>query len=151
MAEDATDVKRRFDDVYRILLVIGPVLSFSYGNYSGTTTFTDFVYSIGFPALMTAVLFWAVPHMLKEKWEYEVKLIGYGLIWFTFLMLAAIVYMKGDLQHSAWFFVAVIVTMIVVLLTGFMMLRTRIISKYYIVITEALVVGMGLLTYSMVN
>jgi hypothetical protein len=59
MVNDPQEAKRRFDDVYRALLVIGPILSVSFSNYSLSQSVTNFVYYAGFPALITAVLLWA--------------------------------------------------------------------------------------------
>lgn len=56
MTDPATDVKRRFDDVYRTLLVIGPVLSFAFSNYAASSIFEQFVFNFGYPALMTSLL-----------------------------------------------------------------------------------------------
>ena len=52
--EQAIEVKRRFDDVYRTLLVIGPVLSFAFSNYAASNIFEQFVYDLGYPALMSS-------------------------------------------------------------------------------------------------
>jgi hypothetical protein len=81
MINDPQEAKRRFDDVYRALLVIGPILSFSFSNYSLSENMINFVYYAGFPALITAVLLWAVANLLNKPWEYYVKFIGYDCIW----------------------------------------------------------------------
>ena len=69
--EQAIEVKRRFDDVYRTLLVIGPVLSFAFSNYAASNIFEQFVYDLGYPALMSSILIWALAHFLGERWEYH--------------------------------------------------------------------------------
>ncbi len=131
MPDDAQEVKRRFDDVYRTLLVIGPVLSFSFSNYAPIDVLKNFVTNIGYPALMMAILLWTIPHFMKRSWEFQAKFVGYVLIWFTFLVLAAIVYIGRNPQSSAFYFVAVALTLIVTFLTGRMMTRTKIVSRRY--------------------
>lgn len=64
MTDQAADVRRRFDDVYRTLLVIGPVLSFAFSNYAASSIFKQFVFNFGYPALMTSILIWGVAHLL---------------------------------------------------------------------------------------
>ena len=60
MTNDPQEAKRRFDDVYRALLVIGPILSFSFSNYSLSQNMINFIYYAGFPSLITAVLLWPI-------------------------------------------------------------------------------------------
>ena len=61
--------KQKGDDVYRSLLVIGPILSFAFTNYQLQTDFSDFVYYVGFPALITAVLIWAFSSLMNRSWN----------------------------------------------------------------------------------
>jgi hypothetical protein len=77
MPESISDVKRRFDDAYRTLLVIGPVLSFSFTNYAASNTFEQFVFNFGYPAMMTSILIWGLAHLFGQRWEYHIKFIGY--------------------------------------------------------------------------
>jgi hypothetical protein len=131
MVNDSQEAKRRFDDVYRALLVIGPILSFSFSNYSLSPSVTNFVYYAGFPALITSVLLWAIAHLLNKSWEYHVKFIGYDCIWFACLVLMSIVYTKGDPAHSAWYWSGIAVTVIIAYLTGNIFVKNNIIDRKY--------------------
>jgi hypothetical protein len=131
MTEQASDVKRRFDDVYRTLMVIGPVLSFAFSNYATSDLFKQFVSIFGYPALMTSILLWGIAHLLGQRWEYHVKLIGYVLIWFTFLVLASIVYVGGDPLGSIWYEAAAGLVIVLAFLTGRAMAKANIISFAY--------------------
>jgi hypothetical protein len=97
---ESQDVKRRFDDVYRVLLVIGPILSFSFSNYSLPGA-QDFVYNVGYPFLIASVFIWAIPHLMAKKWEYTVKLFGLILIWYVSFGLFFIVYLKQSTALAA--------------------------------------------------
>ncbi len=129
--EQAIEVKRRFDDVYRTLLVIGPVLSFAFSNYAASNIFEQLVYDLGYPALMSSILIWALAHFLGERWEYHIKLIGYVIIWFTFLVLASMVYVQGDPKGSIWYGAAAGLTIIISYLSGSAFNRAGIISRAY--------------------
>jgi hypothetical protein len=61
MTDRAADVKRRFDDVYRTLPVIGPVLSFALSSYAASSILKELVFDFGYPALMTSILIWGSP------------------------------------------------------------------------------------------
>jgi hypothetical protein len=131
MTDQAVDVKRRFDDVYRTLMVIGPVLSFAFGNYATSSVFMKFVFNFGYPALMTSILIWGVAHLLGHKWEYHAKLIGYVTIWFTFLVLASIVYVQGAPIGSIWYQAAAGMTILISFFSARAMARANIVSRGY--------------------
>ncbi|MDW5564230.1 MAG: hypothetical protein SA339_13530 [Methanomassiliicoccus sp.] len=103
MVDQDSDAKKRFDDVYRALMVIGPVLSFAFSNYASSNTLERFVYTFGYPALMTSIIIWGISHSLGRRWEYYAKCIGYVIIWYTFLVLAGVVYVEGELLSSIWY------------------------------------------------
>ena len=143
MASDPQEAKRRFDDVYRALLVIGPILSFSFSNYSLSQNMITFIYVAGFPALITAVLLWAFSNLMNKSWEYQVKFIGYALIWFACTILFTIVYTHGDPAHSFWYWAGICVTVIVVYLTGNIFVNNNIISRNYSIMIVILSILLG--------
>ena len=110
------DVKRRFDDVYRVLLVIGPILSFSFSNYSLPGA-QDFVYNVGYPFLIASVFLWALPHLTAKSWEYTVKLFGLILIWYVSFGLFFIVYFKQTTAIMA-VFIDLLATLLATYLAG---------------------------------
>ncbi len=140
MTDRTADVKRRFDDVYRTLLVIGPVLSFAFSNYAASSIFKQFVFNFGYPALMTSILIWGVAHLLGQRWEYHMKFIGYVLIWFTFLVLASMVYVQGEPLGSIWYEVAAGLAVLVIILSARAMARTNAITVGYGVTMIALAI-----------
>lgn len=118
MHDPAVEYKRRFDEVYRTLLVIGPILAFSFTNYGTSPTFRSFVYSMGFPLLVTSILLWAVAHLLHRRWEYQIKIIGYCGIWFTSFTLFAIVYVERTPFANLWYFSSSLGTILLMAETG---------------------------------
>ncbi len=146
MPDDAQEAKRRFDDAYRALLVIGPALSFSFSNYAPIGVLKDFVTNIGFPALMTAILLWTVPHLLKKSWEFQAKFAGYVFIWFTFLVLASIVYIGSDPRSVVFYLVAVILTLVVTYLTGRIMTQEIVVSKRFSILMLALAIYLSIIS-----
>lgn len=144
MANDPQEAKRRFDDVYRALLVIGPILSFSFSNYSLSQNMVDFIYYVGFPALITAVLIWAFSNLMNRSWEYQAKFIGYILIWYACSILFSIVYTEGDPSSSLWYWGGIAVTAIIAYITGQTFVRNNIISQKYSILMVSLPILLGL-------
>jgi hypothetical protein len=60
-----------------------------------------------------------------------VKLIGYALIWFTFLVLASMVYVKGQPLGSIWYEAAAGLAILIVFLSARAMARSSIITIRY--------------------
>jgi len=143
MINDPTEAKRRFDDVYRALLVIGPILSFSFSNYSLSQNVVDFIYYAGFPALITAVLLWAIANLISGPREYQVKFVGYICIWFACSILFTIVYLK-DPSSFVWYWLGIAVTVIVAYITGQIFVRNNIISRRYSVLMVILSILLGI-------
>lgn len=150
MTNESQEAKRRFDDVYRALLVIGPILSFSFSNYSISQNMINFVYYAGFPALITAVLLSAIGTLLNKLWEYCAKFIGYDCIWFACSILFIIVYMKGDPIYSAWYWLGIVVTVIIAYLTGDILVKGNVISRNYAIAMTILPVALGLIAVMVV-
>lgn len=146
MTNDPQEAKRRFDDVYRALLVIGPILSFAFGNYSLSQNMVDFVYYVGFPALITAVLLWAFSNLMNRSWEYQVKFIGYVLIWYACSILFSIVYTEGDPASSLWYWGGIAITAIVAYITGQTFVRNNIISQRFSILMVLLPFLLGLIS-----
>ena len=112
-------------------MVIGPVLSFAFSNYAASSIFKQFVFNFGYPALMTSILIWGVAHFLGRRWEYQVKFIGYVVIWFTFLVLASMVYVQGQPLGSIWYEVAAGLAILVIVLSARAMVQVNAISLGY--------------------
>jgi hypothetical protein len=147
MSNDPQEAKRRFDDVYRSLLVIGPILSFAFSNYSLSQNFSTFIYYVGFPALITAVLLWAFSNLMNRSWEYHVKFIGYVFIWFSCSSLFSIVYTKGENPLGfVWFLAGIAVTAIVAYITGQIFVKNNIISQRYSMLMVILPIVLGLIS-----
>lgn len=146
MASDPQEAKRRFDDVYRVLLVIGPILSFSFSNYSLSQNIVDFIYYVGFPALITAVLLWAFSNLMNRSWEYQVKFIGYVLIWYACSILFSIVYTEGDPASSLWYWGGIAVTAIVAYITGQTFVKNKIVSQRFSILMVLLPFLLGLIS-----
>lgn len=59
------------------------------------------------------------------------KFIGYVLIWFTFLVLASMVYVQGEPLGSIWYEVAAGLAVLVTFLSALAMTRTNGITARY--------------------
>jgi hypothetical protein len=119
-------VKRRFDDVYRVLLIIGPILTFSFDYYK-LPGVDHFVYNVGYPFLIASVFIWAIPHLMAKNWEYTVKLFGLMLIWYVSFGLFFIVYLKQSTAYAA-ILIDLAVTLGVIYLAGSDLKIVRLIS-----------------------
>lgn len=147
MANDPQEAKRRFDDVYRSLLVIGPILSFAFSNYSLSQDVSTFIYYIGFPALITAVILWALSDLMNKSWEYHAKFIGYVFIWFACSSLFSIVYFGGGgLSGYIWYLAGIAVTAIVTYITGQIFVKNNIVSQKYSILMVLLPIILGLVS-----
>jgi hypothetical protein len=106
------EVTRRFDDTYKILLIIGPVLSFSLSSYSESELIRLFVSNVGFQFLVLSALLWALPNLFARKWQYILKMAGFVLIVNVFTILTFIVFERGTLRTGMWYLLAIAVAMI---------------------------------------
>lgn len=123
--------RRRFDDTYKILLIIGPVLSFSLNSYSSSNVVQNFVQDVGFSILMISALLWALPNLFAGRWQYHFKLIGFILLVFVFLILCAIVFVQGQFRSYAWYITVAILLVLVTYFSSDLLAKEEAISPRY--------------------
>lgn len=145
---ESQEVKRRFDDVYRVLLIIGPILTFSF-DYYDLPSVDNFVYNVGYPFLIASVFIWAIPHLTSKYWEYTVKLFGLVLIWYVSFGLFFIVYLKQSTAYAA-ILIDLAVTLGVIYLAGRNLKSARLISGRTAKVMLVLTVIVVLLTVPLI-
>jgi hypothetical protein len=126
-----SDIIRRFDDTYKILLIIGPVLSFSLNSYSSSDVVQRFVQDLGFSILMISALLWALPNLFAGRMQYNFKLIGFVLLIFVFLILCAIVFIQGQFRSFAWYLIVAALLVLVTYLTSNLLAEGGVVSPRY--------------------
>jgi hypothetical protein len=145
---ESQEVRRRFDDVYRVLLVIGPILTFSF-DYYNLPGVDNFVYNVGYPFLVASVFIWAIPHLVAKNWEYTVKLFGLMLIWYVSFGLFFIVYLKQSTAYAA-IIIDLAVTLGVIYLAGNDLKKAQLISNRTAKLMLVLAVVVVLLTIPLI-
>lgn len=125
------DIRRRFDDTYKLLLIIGPVLSFSLNSFSTSDVTQKFVQDIGFSFLMLSALFWALPNIFASKRQYQFKMIGFILLVFVFLILCAIVFSRGQFMSFIWYIFVVFFLTLITYKAGEILVKDQAISQRY--------------------
>jgi len=125
------DIRRRFDDTYKLLLIIGPVLSFSLNSFSTSDVTQKFVQDVGFSFLMLSALFWALPNIFANKRQYQIKMIGFILLVFVFLILCAIVFSRGQFMSFIWYIFVVIFLTLITYKAGELLVKDQVISHRY--------------------
>jgi hypothetical protein len=145
---ETQEVKRRFDDVYRVLLIIGPILTFSF-DYYNLPSVDNFVYNVGYPFLIASVFIWAIPHLMAKEWEYNAKLFGLILIWYVSFGLFFIVYLKQSTAYAA-IIIDLAVTLGVTYLAGRNLKNARLISYTTAKVMLVLAVVVVLLTVPLI-
>jgi hypothetical protein len=143
------NVKRRFDDVYRVLLVIGPIMSFAFSNYALAAA-QNFVYNIGYSFLIASVFLWAIPHLVAKKWEYSIKLIGLVLAWFASFGLFFIVYLKESSGILA-LVIDIAATLVITYIAGRDLKNAQVISPRTAKLTIIFAVLVGLLAVLLIS
>lgn len=126
-----SDIIRRFDDTYKTLLIIGPVLSFSLNSYSSSDVVQRFVQDLGFSILLISALLWALPNLFAGRLQYHIKLIGFVLLMFVFLILCAIVFIQGQFRSYAWYLIVAILLVLVTYLTADLLAEEGTVSSRY--------------------
>ena len=129
-------VKKRFDDSYRTILSVSGIFSFAFANYAMGFSNT-FIYKIGIPFILTALVIFFTAHILSRSWEFKVKFIGLFLAWFATISLLSIVYLKdlvGSMfGYTGWLFFDFLLSMSIIPIVGSILVSSGIISKRYIV------------------
>jgi hypothetical protein len=148
--ENAKDVKAKFDDVYRALLLIGPILSFAFSNYTSLVDAKNFVYNIGYPFLIGSIFLWAVPHLIGGKREYSIKLFGLVLIWFAAFGLFFIVYLN-DTRGIVSLVIDVLVTVVITFIAGDQLRKVGLISSRLMKAMPAFIILIGLATFPLLS
>jgi hypothetical protein len=131
LEKEKLDIRRRFDDTYKLLLIIGPVLSFSLNSFSTSDVTQKFVQDIGFSFLMLSALFWALPNLFASERQYQFKMIGFVLLTFVFLILCAIVFSRGQFMSFIWYIFVVIFLTLITYKAGELLVKDKAISKKY--------------------
>jgi hypothetical protein len=131
LEEEKLDIRRRFDDTYKILLIIGPVLSFSLNSFSSSDVTRNFVQDVGFSFLMLSALFWALPNIFASKRQYQFKMIGFILVVFVFLILCAIVFSRGQFMSFIWYIFVVFLLTLITYKAGEILVKDQAISQRY--------------------
>ena len=145
---DDAVIRKRFDDAYRSLLAVSGIYAFAFANYA-KEPFSTFIYKIGIPFTLTAVVIWTMSHIYNRDWEYNVKLIGFTLAWFGTFGLLSIVYLKDiagiTFGMKGWFVCDLVVTLLFMLVVGRLFESTGITTRRYTIflIAFALFVGFG--------
>jgi hypothetical protein len=149
LEEEKLDIRRRFDDTYKILLIIGPVLSFSLNSFSSSDVTRNFVQDVGFSFLMLSALFWALPNIFAGKRQYQFKMIGYILLVFVFLTLCAIVFSRGQFMSFIWYIFVVIFLTLITYKAGELLVNDRAISHRYqwIMVISSAIVGIVMIPW----
>jgi hypothetical protein len=129
--KEKLDIRRRFDDTYKLLLIIGPVLSFSLNSFSTSDVTQNFVQDIGFSFLMLSALFWALPNIFASKRQYQFKMIGFILLVFVFLILCAIVFSRGQFMSFIWYIFVVFLLTLITYKAGEILVKDQAISHRY--------------------
>jgi hypothetical protein len=129
--KEELDIRRRFDDTYKLLLIIGPVLSFSLNSFSTSDVTQKFVQDIGFSFLMLSALFWALPNIFASKRQYQFKMIGFVLLVFVFLILCAIVFSRGQFMSFIWYIFVVFFLTLITYKAGEILVKDQAISQRY--------------------
>jgi hypothetical protein len=131
LEKEQLDIRRRFDDTYKLLLIIGPVLSFSLNSFSTSDVTQKFVQDIGFSFLMLSALFWALPNIFASKRQYQFKMIGFILLVFVFLILCAIVFSRGQFMSFIWYIFVVFFLTLITYKAGEILVKDQAISQRY--------------------
>lgn len=142
------EAKRRLDDVYRVLLIIGPILTFSF-DYYNLPGVENFVYNVGYPFLIAAVFLWAIPHLTSIRGEYTVKLFGLILIWYVSFGLFFIIYLKQGTAIAA-IIVDLAATLFVTYLAGKDLKGARLITDRTAKLMMLVAVAVALLTVPLI-
>jgi hypothetical protein len=147
---DDVVIKKRFDDAYRTLLAISGIFAFAFSNYA-LEPFSTFIYKIGIPFILTAVIIWPVSNILNKNWEYKVKFIGFFLAWYATIGLFSIVYFKNlvgsFLGFEGWLFAENLVTIMIIPVVGSVFVRAEIITKRFTIFMIAIAVFICLGSY----
>ena len=147
MTGDPAVIKKRFDDAYRTLLAVSGIFAFAFSNYA-REPFASFIYKIGIPFVLTAVVIWAIANITYKDWEYKAKFAGFILTWFATFGLLAIVYMK-DLAGTfigggSWLIADIVMTLVLVLVVGKIFVSIGITTKRYTILMIAFTFFIGL-------
>ena len=147
MTGDSEVVKKRFDDAYRSLLTVAGIFAFAFSNYAQGVS-TNFIYKIGIPFVLTAVVVWSISHINNKKWEYQAKFAGFILVWFATFGLLSIIYMKDVagtlLGPGGWLIVDSIVTLGLIPVVGRSFVNTGIMTRRYTIFMMAFAIFIGL-------
>jgi hypothetical protein len=143
------DISKRFDDTYKILLIIGPVLSFSLNSFSSSDVTQKFVQDIGFSFLLLSALLWALPNIFGGKWQYQFKMIGFILLVFVFLILCAVVFSRGQFMSFIWYIFVVIFSTLITYKAGELLVKDQVFSHRYqwIMILFSAVIGIAMVPF----
>jgi|WetSurMetagenome_2_1015567.scaffolds.fasta_scaffold727513_2 hypothetical protein len=137
------DLRRRFDDTYKTLLVIGPVLSYSLTNFSDSDVTENFVRNIGYQYLILSVLLWALPNLFAGRTQYLFKMAGFVIIVYVFLIITFIVFDRGRFYSPLWYILVVLVSMVITHQAGKLLIEDGVLAQRdnWIMVVFSLILG----------